>query len=68
VFLRGVSARNGHGVPAKKVLLDERRSRPERSFAALGQNERPRKNTDKTGPVKTKAPDSLQRASFGTVP
>jgi len=44
--------RQGAGTVSKRICRDERRSRPERSFATLGQNERPREKQSKTGPVK----------------
>jgi len=42
----GVEARSGHG-PAT-IFGGERRSRPERSFAAQGQNKRPGEEQTKT--------------------
>ena len=39
-------------MPSYHEVRQSDASRPERSFATLGQNERPRESTDKTGPVK----------------
>jgi len=47
-FERGVEARSGHGVRAIARTSDA--SRPERSFATLGQNERPRENKPRQDP------------------
>ena len=46
-FEQGVEARSGHGSPAKWGLSESDASRPERSFATLGQNERPCEKQDK---------------------
>jgi hypothetical protein len=47
---QGVETRSGHGVPSE--AKDERRSRDERSFASLGQNERPCEKHAETGTAK----------------
>jgi hypothetical protein len=46
-----VSARSGQGVLRVPVGTSDA-SRPERSFATLGQNERPCEKQAKTGPAK----------------
>ena len=52
VIERGVEARSGYGCPSISEVRQSDASRPERSFATLGQNKRPRESTDKTGPAK----------------
>jgi len=49
-----VEARSGHGSPAKQELSESDASRPERSFASQGQNERPCEKQDKPEPADIK--------------
>jgi len=47
-FEQGVEARSGHG--SVTFMSESDASRPERSFATLGQNKRPCEKQAKTGP------------------
>jgi len=51
-FEQGVRGIRAGTVAQLKIYQAERRSAGERSFATLGQNERPCEKQDKTGPVK----------------